>query len=60
MLEQISAYLEAQGIGTADDICIGLMPDQPDDCIALFEYAGSPSRCTGTANTQGCRCGARQ
>ena len=42
MLEQISAYLEAQGIGTADDICIGLMPDKPDDCIALFEYAGSP------------------
>ncbi len=42
MLEQISAYLEAQGIGTADDICIGLMPDQPDNCVSLFEYAGSP------------------
>ncbi len=24
------------------DIFLGLIPDQPDDCVVLFEYAGSP------------------
>ena len=43
MLTEISAYLKSQGIGTpGTDIFLGLMPDQPDNCIALFEYAGSP------------------
>jgi len=43
MLNDISTYLQAQGVGTVGtDIFLGLMPDQPDNCIALFEYAGSP------------------
>lgn len=43
MLNEIGTYLQAQGIGTVGvDIFLGLLPDQPDNCIALFEYAGSP------------------
>ena len=43
MLTDISAYLKNQGIGTpGTDIFLGLLPDQPDNCVALFEYAGSP------------------
>ena len=43
MLKGIGTYLQTQGIGTLGaDIFLGLMPDQPDNCIALFEYAGSP------------------
>jgi hypothetical protein len=43
MLSDISNYLQAQGVGTpGTDMFLGLMPDQPDNCIALFEYAGSP------------------
>ena len=40
MLPSIKTYLEQQGIDGA--IRLGSMPDQPDSCIALFEYAGSP------------------
>ena len=43
MLEAIGAYLATKNVGTVGtDIFLGLMPDQPDNCIALFEYAGSP------------------
>jgi hypothetical protein len=43
MLKEICAYLQSQGIGTLEtDLFWGLMPDKPDSCIALFEYAGSP------------------
>lgn len=43
MLSEIGAYLATQNVGTVGtDIFLGLMPDQPDNCIALFEYAGSP------------------
>jgi hypothetical protein len=43
VLKEIGAYLQSQGIGTLGaDLFLGLMPDQPDNCIALFEYAGSP------------------
>jgi hypothetical protein len=43
MLSEIGNYLQTQGKGTlGTDIFLGLLPDQPDDCIALFEYAGSP------------------
>lgn len=43
MLSDISTYLKNQGVGTpGTDIFLGLMPNQPDNCIALFEYAGSP------------------
>ena len=43
MLTEIGAYLATQNVGTVGtDIFLGLMPDQPDNCIALFEYSGSP------------------
>ena len=43
MLKEIGTYLQSQGIGTlGTDLFLGLMSDQPDNCIALFEYAGSP------------------
>jgi len=43
VLTEIGAYLATQNVGTVGtDIFFGLMPDQPDNCIALFEYAGSP------------------
>ena len=43
MLSDIGTYLKNQGVGTpGTDMFLGLMPDQPDNCIALFEYAGSP------------------
>lgn len=43
MLNEIGGYLQAQGAGTLGvDMYLGLMPDQPDNCIALFEYAGAP------------------
>jgi len=43
VLKEIGTYLATKSIGTVGtDIFLGLMPDQPDNCIALFEYAGSP------------------
>ena len=43
MLSDIGIFLQSQGIGTLGaNLFLGLMPDQPDNCIALFEYAGSP------------------
>ena len=43
MLSEIGAYLATKSIGTVGtDIFLGLMPDQPDNCVTLFEYAGSP------------------
>jgi hypothetical protein len=43
VLADISTYLKNQSIGTpGTDMFLSQMPDQPDNCIALFEYAGSP------------------
>lgn len=43
LLEDIGGYLQAQGIGTVGaDIFLGFLPEAPDSCVALFEYAGSP------------------
>ena len=43
MLSNIGNYLQVQGIGTlGTNIFLGMIPDKPDNCIALFEYAGSP------------------
>lgn len=39
MISDIATYLEAQGV---TNIRLGIMPDQPDACVALYEYAGSP------------------
>ena len=43
MLSDIGNYLQVQGIGTlGTNIFLGMVPDRPDNCIVLFEYAGSP------------------
>lgn len=41
LLEDIGNYLQANGVGTVGtDIFLGQMPEAPDNCVALFEYAG--------------------
>jgi hypothetical protein len=40
LLDDIKSYLQSQGI--TEPIYIGRLPDGPDDCVALFEYAGRP------------------
>lgn len=41
MLEALAARLESAGIATlATDMFIGMMPNSPDACLALYEYAG--------------------
>ena len=43
MIHIIGAYLSEEGHGTVgQDIFFGMMPDKPDECFSLFEYAGSP------------------
>lgn len=43
LLNGIADLLQFNGIGTVNtDIFKGFKPDQPDNLIALFEYAGSP------------------
>ena len=43
LLDDIKDYLEQNDIGTfGADLFIGQIPPSPDDCIALFEYAGEP------------------
>ncbi|MFO7253131.1 MAG: minor capsid protein [Actinomycetes bacterium] len=43
LLDDIASYLASQGI---TGVYKGYMPDQPDDLVALFEYAGSPTELT--------------
>lgn len=41
LLESIAAYLEARGYGVqGESIFIGTMPEQPDNCLALFDTGG--------------------
>jgi len=41
MLDHISTYLASLGIATVGtDLFLGTMPDTPDTCTALHEYAG--------------------
>jgi len=43
LLDDIKDYLEQNDIGTfGADLFIGQLPPSPDDCVALFEYAGEP------------------
>lgn len=43
MLDDIGAYLVTHSFGTlGTNMFIGDMPETPDVCIALFEYAGEP------------------
>lgn len=42
-LDDIGDYLEANAIGTlATDLFLAELPDTPDACIAVYEYAGNP------------------
>ena len=41
MLADIGKYLQDKSIATlGTDLFLGFTPDQPDNCISLFEYAG--------------------
>jgi len=43
LLEDIGSYLQSIGLGTPGvDLFYGQMPDSPDECIVLSEYAGRP------------------
>jgi len=43
VLDAIADYLETLGIGSVGiDLFESLLPETPDDCVALFEYAGKP------------------
>jgi len=43
MLESLADRLQSASVATiATNLFIGLMPDDPDTCVALYEYAGSP------------------
>lgn len=43
MLEALADKLQSASVATvATNLFIGLMPNDPDVCMALYEYAGSP------------------
>ena len=50
MLEDAADHLEDNGLGTVGtDIFLSVLPQSPDVCTALFEYAGSaPKETMGT------------
>lgn len=48
LLDDISAHLQTQGI--TGPIHKGFYPDQPDDLVSLFEYAGEPMELTMSDN----------
>lgn len=42
MLEALAERLRTASVAfPATDLFIGLMPDQPDRCVAIYEYAGA-------------------
>jgi len=42
MLEALADRLQSASVATiAVDLFLGLMPDKPDLCVALFEYSGA-------------------
>lgn len=41
MLEALAARLQSDGVATpGTNLFLGLMPNSPDACVALYEYAG--------------------
>lgn len=41
ILEALADKLQTASVGTvATNVFIGLLPDQPDKCLSLYEYAG--------------------
>jgi len=52
-LDDIKAYLDAMGASSASwPIKIGFMPDDSDQCIALFPTGGYPADTLGRENTR--------
>lgn len=46
-MDEIATYLAGKNVGTVGtDIFKGFMPDQPDNMVVLFEYAGEPMELT--------------
>lgn len=44
-VHDLATRLASEGVGTLNtNLFRGRMPDQPDDCLAVIEYAGSPGR----------------
>lgn len=42
MLEALAARLQSASVAVAGtDLFLGLMPNSPDECVALYEYAGA-------------------
>lgn len=42
MLESLAARLQSASVATSGtDLFIGIMPNSPDLCVALYEYAGA-------------------
>lgn len=47
LLDDIASHLVSKSIGTiGTDLFLGYMPDQPDNCVGVFEYAGEPMELT--------------
>lgn len=43
MLEALAARLQSASVATpGNDLFIGILPESPDVCVALYEYAGAP------------------
>lgn len=41
-LDEIGTYLQTSGIGTlGSSLFIGMLPQTPDTCVAIYEYGGS-------------------
>lgn len=41
MLNDIGTYLQTAGVGTlTTNLFLGMLPATPDNCVAVFEYAG--------------------
>ena len=52
MIEDIATYLQTAGIGTiGTNLFKGQIPTEPDNCVAVFEYAGSPPAVTHDKKT---------
>jgi hypothetical protein len=52
MLESLADRLNSASVAvTASNLFIGLMPDQPDLCVAIYEYSGQSPLEVLTSNT---------
>lgn len=53
LLDALATYIDAQtALTAATDLFKQFLPDSPDACVAIFEYAGLPPIHTFGANTQ--------